>query len=128
MGSKPKKAADKRCSKCKKTFASSYSMKRHLKKKNKCDKRSVKKRVAEKKARRKVQNKAYYTRRKWNISLARMPTSKVLDVLLSEIPGTSEIVSLNLAERLCLLKQNAGLSTSDTLSTQLTTRLELLNR
>ncbi|ETI42973.1 hypothetical protein L914_11530, partial [Phytophthora nicotianae] len=56
-----------------KVFASCYSIKRHLKKKKKkCDQRSKARRTNEKKERRKIQNKTYYIRRKWNISLALM--------------------------------------------------------
>ncbi|ETP16389.1 hypothetical protein F441_08993, partial [Phytophthora nicotianae CJ01A1] len=38
------------------------------------------------KERRKSQNKAYYLRRKWGISLTHDPLSKILDTLLSKIP------------------------------------------
>ncbi|ETL89909.1 hypothetical protein L917_11237 [Phytophthora nicotianae] len=45
----------------------------HLKKKKKkCHKCSKARRANEKKERRKIQNKTYYIRRKWNISLALM--------------------------------------------------------
>ncbi|ETP13044.1 hypothetical protein F441_11683 [Phytophthora nicotianae CJ01A1] len=48
----------------------------HLKKKKKCHKCSKARRANEKKERRKIQNKTYYIRRKWNIALALMSTSK----------------------------------------------------
>ncbi|ETP16402.1 hypothetical protein F441_08992, partial [Phytophthora nicotianae CJ01A1] len=78
--------ATRRCSTCKKVFASQYSKTRHLKKKFGCSKTAKKKRVAERKERRKSQNKAYYLRRKWGISLTHDPLSKILDTLLSKIP------------------------------------------
>ncbi|ETN16343.1 hypothetical protein PPTG_06503 [Phytophthora nicotianae INRA-310] len=98
-------------------------MKRHLKKKKKkCDQRSKARRTNEKKERRKIQNKTYYIRRKWNISLSHVV--KVLDVLLSKIPEKSEVVSANLSERLRLLKQGAP----QDMNTQLAARFEDLKR
>lgn len=97
MAAKAKKAKSKkksgplerRCSKCKKDFASVYSKKRHQRKKFDCSKKAAKKRAAEQKERRKSQNKAYYLRRKWGISLTRDPLPNVLDRLLSQIPESS---------------------------------------
>ncbi|ETK83319.1 hypothetical protein L915_11439 [Phytophthora nicotianae] len=80
----------------------------HLKKKKKCHKCSKARRANEKKERRKIQNKTYYIRRKWNIALALMSTSKVLDVFLSKIPESSEMESANLSESPRLLKQDAA--------------------
>ncbi|ETI46583.1 hypothetical protein F443_09034 [Phytophthora nicotianae P1569] len=50
--------------------------------------KAKKKRVVERKERRKSQNKAYYLRHKWGISLTHDPLSKILDTLLSKIPDT----------------------------------------
>lgn len=58
-----------RCTKCKETFSTAYSLKRHVKRKNLCGKKSVAQREALRKEKRKLHNRTYYCRKKWGISL-----------------------------------------------------------
>ncbi|KAE9360406.1 hypothetical protein PR003_g236 [Phytophthora rubi] len=118
-------AAARRCSSCKKVFSTKYLKQRHLAKKRGCSKRAVAQRALDKKEKkRKSQNKTYYLRRKWGISLGKDPglrdedrvrtqraTSKIGCKMkrFDERPSTKTIVLAN-----------GGLSTSIDLFTTIT--------
>ncbi|ETO66902.1 hypothetical protein F444_16042 [Phytophthora nicotianae P1976] len=74
---RPKKKASTTCYKCKRTLKTHQGLKKHLARKNPCDKRSVAAREEARKIARRLASKAYYIRKKKGISLAswreRMP-------------------------------------------------------
>eukprot|EP00644_Phytophthora_capsici_P003577 jgi/Phyca11/116581/e_gw1.31.518.1 len=92
----------RRCNKCRKVFSTVYSKNRH--KKRDCSKGAIKQRQKGKKERRKIQNRTYYFRRKWSISLKHDSLIEVLDKLLQQIPGgctsTPPITLYQLEQRL----------------------------
>eukprot|EP00644_Phytophthora_capsici_P006498 jgi/Phyca11/118652/e_gw1.36.496.1 len=99
----------RRCNKCRKVFSTVYSKNRHENKKRDCSKGAIKQRQKEKNERRKIQNKTYYLRRKWHISLKHDSLIEVLDKLLLQIPGgcisTSPITLYQLEQRLRALNR-----------------------